>query len=118
MFHTRVAPFGDHLVGLVKKVVIADNLAPIVEQAFSDPAAVSGLQLLVAVYAFAFQIYFDFSGYTDIAIGAASTLGFRFPKNFDHPYTALSIREFWRKWHMTLSRWLRDYLYINLGGNR
>ena len=106
------------IVGLVKKVVFADNLAPIVEHAFSDPAAASGWQLLMAVYAFAFQIYFDFSGYTDIAIGAARTLGFRFPKNFDHPYTALSIREFWRKWHMTLSRWLRDYLYISLGGNQ
>jgi len=106
------------IVGLVKKVVLADNLAPIVENAFSDPAAVSGWQLLIAIYAFAFQIYFDFSGYTDIAIGAARTLGFRFPKNFDHPYAALSIREFWRKWHMTLSRWLRDYLYISLGGNR
>jgi alginate O-acetyltransferase complex protein AlgI len=106
------------IIGLVKKVVLADNLAPIVEQAFSDPASASGWQLLVATYAFAFQIYFDFSGYTDIAIGAARTLGFRFPKNFDHPYMAFSIREFWRKWHMTLSRWLRDYLYISLGGNR
>lgn len=106
------------VIGLVKKVVFADNLSPIVEHAFSDPAAVSGWQLLIATYAFAFQIYFDFSGYTDIAIGAARTLGFRFPKNFDHPYSALSLREFWRKWHMTLSRWLRDYLYISLGGNR
>lgn len=106
------------IMGLVKKIVFADNLAPIVEQAFSDPTAVSGWQLLIATYAFAFQIYFDFSGYTDIAIGVARTLEFRFPKNFDHPYTALSIGEFWRRWHMTLSRWLRDYLYISLGGNR
>ncbi|MGD9020833.1 MAG: MBOAT family protein [Lysobacterales bacterium] len=106
------------IIGLVKKVVLADNLAPIVDAAFSDPVAVSGWQLLIAVYAFAFQIYFDFSGYTDIAIGAARTLGFRFPKNFNHPYSALSIRDFWRRWHMTLSRWLRDYLYISLGGNR
>ena len=106
------------VIGLVKKVVLADNLAPIVEQAFSDPSAATGWQLLIAVYAFAFQIYFDFSGYTDIAIGVARTLGFRFPKNFNHPYTALSVREFWRCWHMTLSRWLRDYLYISLGGNR
>jgi len=106
------------IIGLVKKVVLADNLAPIVDQAFSDPSGVSGWALLVAVYAFAFQIYFDFSGYTDIAIGAARTLGFRFPKNFNHPYSALSIRDFWRRWHMTLSRWLRDYLYISLGGNR
>jgi alginate O-acetyltransferase complex protein AlgI len=106
------------VIGLFKKVVLADNLAPIVEQAFSNPTAVSGWQLLIAVYAFAFQIYFDFSGYTDIAIGAARTLGFRFPKNFNHPYTAFSIQDFWRRWHMTLSRWLRDYLYISLGGNR
>ena len=106
------------IMGLVKKIVFADNLAPIVEQAFSDPTAVSGWQLLIATYAFAFQIYFDFSGYTDIAIGVARTLGFRFPKNFNHPYTALSIGDFWRRWHMTLSRWLRDYLYISLGGNR
>jgi D-alanyl-lipoteichoic acid acyltransferase DltB (MBOAT superfamily) len=105
-------------IGLVKKVVFADNLAPIVEAAFSNPAEVSGWQLLIAVYAFAFQIYFDFSGYTDIAIGAARTLGFRFPKNFNHPYNALSVQDFWRRWHMTLSRWLRDYLYISLGGNR
>jgi len=106
------------IIGLVKKVVFADNLAPIVEQAFSDPSGVSGWQLLIAVYAFAFQIYFDFSGYTDIAIGAARSLGFRFPRNFNHPYTAYSIRDFWRRWHMTLSRWLRDYLYFSLGGNR
>lgn len=106
------------IIGLVKKVVLADNLAPVVEAAFSDPAGVTGWQLLIAVYAFAFQIYFDFSGYTDIAIGVARTLGFRFPKNFNHPYTAFSIQDFWRRWHMTLSRWLRDYLYISLGGNR
>jgi alginate O-acetyltransferase complex protein AlgI len=106
------------IIGLVKKVVLADNLAPIVEQAFSDPSAATGWSLLIAVYAFAFQIYFDFSGYTDIAIGVARTLGFRFPKNFNHPYSALSIQDFWRRWHMTLSRWLRDYLYISLGGNR
>jgi D-alanyl-lipoteichoic acid acyltransferase DltB (MBOAT superfamily) len=70
------------------------------------------------VYAFAFQIYFDFSGYTDIAIGLALLFGFAFPKNFDHPYCSTSFQEFWRRWHMTLSRWLRDYLYIALGGNR
>jgi len=112
------AGFSLIIIGLVKKVALADNLAPIVEQSFSDPSAATGWQLLIAVYAFAFQIYFDFSGYTDIAIGVARTLGFRFPKNFNHPYAALSIREFWRCWHMTLSRWLRDYLYISLGGNR
>src|SRR5690606_17384490 len=71
----------------------------------------------VAVYAYAVQIYADFSGYTDIAIGVALLLGFSFPQNFDAPYAALSLRDFWRRWHMTLSRWLRDYLYIPLGGS-
>ena len=74
--------------------------------------------LLLGVYAYAIQIYADFSGYTDIAIGCALLLGFRFPQNFDAPYRALSIQDFWRRWHMTLSRWLRDYLYIPLGGSR
>jgi len=106
------------LIGLVKKTVFADNLALLVDPVFDQPAHFGSLATLVAIYAFAFQIYFDFSGYTDIAIGAAKFLGFSFPKNFDHPYTALSIQDFWRRWHMTLSRWLRDYLYISLGGNR
>ncbi len=105
-------------LGLVKKVVFADNLALIADPVFNSPEAASGLTTLIAVYAFAFQIYFDFSGYTDIAIGVALLLGFQFPKNFNHPYVALSIQDFWRRWHMTLSRWLRDYLYISLGGNR
>lgn len=105
-------------LGLVKKVVFADNLALIVDPVFNSPETVSGFQTLIAVYAFAFQIYFDFSGYTDIAIGVALLLGFQFPKNFNHPYVAISIQDFWRRWHMTLSRWLRDYLYISLGGNR
>jgi alginate O-acetyltransferase complex protein AlgI len=74
--------------------------------------------VLVAVYAYAIQIYADFSGYTDMAIGLALLLGFRFPQNFDGPYTATSLQDFWRRWHMTLSRWLRDYLYIPLGGSR
>jgi len=105
-------------MGLVKKVVFADNLALIVDPVFNAPEAANGWSTLIAVYAFAFQIYFDFSGYTDIAIGVAMLLGFQFPKNFNHPYVALSIQDFWRRWHMTLSRWLRDYLYISLGGNR
>ena len=105
-------------LGLVKKVVFADNLALIADPVFNAPEAASGIATLIAVYAFAFQIYFDFSGYTDIAIGVALLLGFQFPKNFNHPYVALSIQDFWRRWHMTLSRWLRDYLYISLGGNR
>lgn len=106
------------LIGLVKKVVFADNLALVADPVFENPQAYNGWMSLLAVYAFAFQIYFDFSGYTDIAIGSAQLLGFQFPKNFNHPYIALSIQDFWRRWHMTLSRWLRDYLYISLGGNR
>ncbi len=104
--------------GYVKKVVLADNLAVSVDEVFLAPANANGWDALLAVYAFAFQIYFDFSGYTDIAIGLALLLGFEFPKNFDYPYLATSCQEFWRRWHMTLSRWLRDYLYISLGGNR
>lgn len=104
--------------GYVKKLVVADNLAPIVDRVFDAPAAHGFWDSLLAVYAFAFQIYCDFSGYTDIAIGCALLLGFRFPKNFDYPYAAQGVQEFWRRWHMTLSRWLRDYLYIPLGGNR
>ena len=106
------------MLGLVKKVVFADNLSTFVDPIFDHPQKASGLMTLLGVYAFAFQIYFDFSGYTDIAIGVAKLLGFTFPKNFNHPYVSLSIQDFWRRWHMTLSRWLRDYLYIGLGGNR
>jgi alginate O-acetyltransferase complex protein AlgI len=106
-------------IGLFKKVVIANYLATeIVDQVFASPGRHSSLELLVGVYAYAVQIYADFSGYTDMAIGLALLLGFRFPLNFDSPYTATSIQDFWRRWHMTLSRWLRDYLYIPLGGNR
>jgi D-alanyl-lipoteichoic acid acyltransferase DltB (MBOAT superfamily) len=106
------------MLGLVKKVVFADNLALFVDPVFDHPDRYSGLMTLFAVYAFAFQIYFDFSGYSDIAIGVAKLLGFTFPRNFMHPYISLSFQDFWRRWHMTLSRWLRDYLYISLGGNR
>ncbi len=105
--------------GLFKKVVIANYLAAgIVDEVFGAPGQHSSLEILVAVYAYAVQIYADFSGYTDIAIGIALLLGFRFPQNFDSPYAAGSIQDFWRRWHMTLSRWLRDYLYIPLGGSR
>ncbi|MCC5951645.1 MAG: MBOAT family protein [Acidimicrobiia bacterium] len=105
--------------GLFKKVVIADFLATeIVNPVFANPSSYSGLENLVAVYAFAIQIYADFSAYTDIAIGVALLLGFRLPENFNAPYIASSLQDFWRRWHMTLSRWLRDYLYIPLGGNR
>jgi D-alanyl-lipoteichoic acid acyltransferase DltB (MBOAT superfamily) len=105
--------------GLFKKVVLADFLAThIVEPVFGVPDQRSALESLVGIYGFAVQIYCDFSGYTDIAIGLALLLGFRFPQNFDAPYTAVSVQDFWRRWHMTLSRWLRDYLYIPLGGSR
>ncbi|MGY6501606.1 MAG: MBOAT family O-acyltransferase [Acidimicrobiales bacterium] len=118
--HVRM-PEGVRLIvrGLFKKVVISSYLASnIADPVFANPGEYSALENLVAVYAYAIQIYADFSGYTDIAIGCALLLGFRFPQNFDQPYRALSIQDFWRRWHMTLSRWLRDYLYIPLGGNR
>lgn len=107
------------LSGLFKKVVVSSYLASeIVDPVFAVPEQHSALEVLVAVYGYAIQIYADFSGYTDIAIGCALLLGFRFPQNFNSPYRSLSLQEFWRRWHMTLSRWLRDYLYIGLGGNR
>ncbi len=105
--------------GLIKKTVVADELArSVVDPVYNDPVAHSGGEILLAFYAFAAQIYCDFSGYTDMAIGLALLLGFQLPQNFDRPYAALSLQDFWRRWHMTLSRWLRDYLYIPLGGNR
>jgi len=104
--------------GLFKKMVIADNLAKIVYWAFRPNPPENGATLLIAVYAFAFQIYCDFSGYTDIARGCGRLMGFRLPINFNLPYFASNPVEFWRRWHISLSTWLRDYLYIPLGGNR
>jgi len=105
--------------GLFKKVVISSYVASaIVDPVFASPRTHSAPEVLFAVWGFAVQIYADFSGYTDIAIGVALLLGVRFPVNFDAPYTARDLQEFWRRWHITLSRWLRDYLYIPLGGNR
>jgi D-alanyl-lipoteichoic acid acyltransferase DltB (MBOAT superfamily) len=105
--------------GLVKKTVVADELARrVVDPVFNSPQAHSGLEVLLAIYGFAAQIYCDFSGYTDMAIGLALLLGFVLPQNFNRPYLARSLQEFWRRWHITLSRWLRDYLYIPLGGSR
>ncbi len=105
--------------GLFKKVVISSYLAStIVDPVFGLPGQHKALDTLLGIYGYAIQIYADFSGYTDMAIGLALLLGFRFPQNFDQPYRARSLQEFWRRWHMTLSRWLRDYLYIPLGGNR
>ncbi len=105
-------------VGLVKKVLIADQLAPFVDRTFADPTAAGGLGALLAVYAYAVQIYCDFSGYTDIGRGCAGMLGYTLPSNFNAPYLACNISDFWRRWHITLSFWLRDYLYIPLGGSR
>jgi len=105
--------------GLIKKTVVADELARrVVDPVFNDPVAHSGAEVLLAIYGFAAQIYCDFSGYTDMAIGLALLLGFQLPQNFNRPYLAVSLQDFWRRWHMTLSRWLRDYLYIPLGGSR
>jgi D-alanyl-lipoteichoic acid acyltransferase DltB (MBOAT superfamily) len=104
--------------GFFKKVVIADRLALLVDTVYGDPSQFSGMPLIIATYAFAFQIYCDFSGYSDIAIGAARIMGFDLMENFRQPYYAKSIPEFWRRWHISLSTWFRDYVYIPLGGNR
>jgi D-alanyl-lipoteichoic acid acyltransferase DltB (MBOAT superfamily) len=104
--------------GFYKKVVIADRLALLVNPAYGNPIGLSGPELALATLYFATQIYCDFSGYSDIAIGAAQVMGFKLMQNFKRPYYARSITEFWRRWHISLSTWFRDYLYIPLGGNR
>ena len=105
--------------GFFKKVVIADNLAPLVNRAFNNPdPSNSSVYWWLAVTAFAFQIYCDFSGYSDIARGLARWMGYNFGLNFNHPYISLSLREFWTRWHISLSSWFRDYVYIPLGGSR
>jgi alginate O-acetyltransferase complex protein AlgI len=106
------------LWGMLKKVVIADRLAVFVNQVYDHPRDYTGLWLILATVFFAFQIYCDFSGYSDIAIGAARVMGFKLMRNFNRPYFARSIAEFWTRWHISLSTWFRDYLYIPLGGNR
>ncbi len=107
------------LGGLFKKMVISDYISVnFVDRVFQHPISYSGFEVLLAVYGYALQIYCDFSGYTDIALGVALLLGFRLPVNFNHPYQAVSVRDFWRRWHISLSSWLRDYLYIPLGGNK
>ncbi|MGH1362028.1 MAG: MBOAT family O-acyltransferase [Calditrichia bacterium] len=106
------------LWGFFKKLVIADRLAIYVNEAYNQPGEVTGAALLLATYFFAFQIYCDFSGYSDIAIGTARILGFDLMNNFRQPYFSRSISEFWGRWHISLSTWFRDYLYIPLGGNR
>jgi alginate O-acetyltransferase complex protein AlgI len=104
--------------GLAKKVLIADNVALFANAVFADPARWPSVVIWLATIAFAVQIYCDFSGYTDIAIGLAHVFGFDLPINFDRPYFARDPRDFWRRWHISLSSWLRDYLYVPLGGNR
>lgn len=107
------------LKGLTKKILIADMLGFwLVDAVFKDPTPYHGLRILIGVYAYAFQIYNDFSGYTDIAIGSARMLGFSLPPNFNRPYLAQDLQDFWHRWHISLSTWLRDYLYIGLGGSR
>jgi alginate O-acetyltransferase complex protein AlgI len=105
-------------LGLCKKVLIADQVAPIADAAFSDPSGLTFTGAWIGALAYTVQIYFDFSGYSDMAIGLARMFGFRFPENFDRPYSAVSVTDFWRRWHITLSRWFRDYVYIPLGGSR
>jgi len=104
--------------GLFKKVVIADRLAVMVNQVYNNPTEYEGLPLILATVFFAFQIYCDFSGYSDMAIGSAQVMGIRLMENFRRPYFSKSIKEFWSRWHISLSTWFRDYLYIPLGGNR
>lgn len=104
--------------GLFKKVVVADNLAPMVDSVFRGDADPSGLHYLVGAYAFAWQIYCDFSGYTDIARGLAMWMGFELMLNFRMPYLATNLSDFWRRWHISLSSWFKEYLYVPLGGNR
>ena len=117
------AEYGEALAliisGLIKKAIIGDFIgANLVDQVFAEPSRFTGIENLFATYGYAMQIYCDFSGYSDMAIGIALLLGFRFNINFDSPYQSGSITEFWRRWHISLSSWLRDYLYIPLGGNR
>lgn len=125
----KLAGFYRFCIGLAKKILIADLLAIIVNQIFGEPGkmnplpqfaphSISASAAWIGALAYTFQIYFDFSGYSDMAIGLGKMLGFRFPENFNHPYTANGITDFWRRWHMTLGNWMKNYLYIPLGGNR
>ena len=106
------------VTGLIKKLLIADYLGKYVDMVFENPAFYTGGENLLGALAYSFQIYFDFSGYSDIAIGLALLLGYRLKENFENPYGSSNVTEFWRKWHISLSTWLRDYVYIPLGGNR
>jgi alginate O-acetyltransferase complex protein AlgI len=106
------------VIGLFKKVLVADQLAPFSDKVFGAPDGLGSATLLLGIYAYTAQIYCDFSGYTDIGRGCAYCLGYELPRNFRAPYLAVNLTDFWRRWHITLSHWLRDYLYIPLGGNR
>jgi len=107
------------LNGLIKKMILADYIAVnFIDRVFSNPLSYSGFEGLMALYGYSLQVYADFSGYTDIAIGIAILMGFRLPKNFNSPYKAVSTGDFWKRWHISLSSWLKDYLYIPMGGNR
>src|SRR5436190_2377727 len=114
-FESGLAQFA---LGTVKKIVISDQISGHVDLIFAAPGSYDSLSLLLGVLGYAVQIYCDFSGYSDMAIGCARMMGAQFPENFQMPYSAVTITEFWRRWHITLSSWLRDYLYIPLGGNR
>lgn len=104
--------------GLAKKVVIADHLSLFVDDVFKNPNAYHSFTIILAVVAYSIQIYFDFSGYSDMAVGCAKCLGYRIPRNFNVPYISKNLTEFWKRWHISLSTWLQEYLYISLGGNR
>ena len=107
------------LNGLVKKILLADYIAVnFIDRIFANPVSYTGFENLMAIYGYSLQVYADFSGYTDMAIGVALLMGFHLTKNFDSPYKAINVSDFWRRWHMSLSNWLRDYLYIPLGGNK
>lgn len=105
--------------GLAKKIILSDYLAVnIIDRVFNNPLLFSGFENLFALFAYSMQVYADFSGYTDIAIGVAMLMGFYLPKNFDSPYKSQNPQEFWRRWHISLGSWLKSYLYIPLGGNQ
>jgi D-alanyl-lipoteichoic acid acyltransferase DltB (MBOAT superfamily) len=107
------------LKGLIKKIFIGDYIAVnFVDRVFSNPVSYTGFENLMALFGYSLQVYVDFSGYTDIAIGVALLMGFRLPQNFNSPYKAKNVSDFWKRWHMSLSSWLKDYLYIPIGGNR
>ena len=117
-WNDTVQGFGQMLLGFLKKLVVADSIAVVVDPMFSFPEAYGSLNIVIVVCLFAVQVYCDFAGYSDIAIGCARMLGFRLPKNFNFPFFATSLGDFWRRWHITLSTWLKDYVYIPLGGSR